>query len=547
MSRSQSPAKKRILQGILIAVGSSLATTSLLQTPLAYGLGMQSFVQGMFTATSSPQAASAGNGITLTGGYAEVRTPLSGMNVISFSPPDISAGCGGINLYMGSFHFINGQEFLALLRTIGQEALGYAFQLAIDAMCHQCGALLSSIEKTIQDMNNALHNTCQLAQGIFPANQILGDFKQVGNNFEKMIGVTSGESSGVSSAYNPSDHEGVLSHILNTYKKHLEETFDITNPNGSVTQQKKSVTVSASSLAPVGNMFWKAINQSEAYNLLTDIDSGSQNLNSSYCASAGGNACTKEILMSMVGTEILHPSGSAQSNAAAQAMQAQQNQATPNAAFSKNTETVWPVLTLQDLVDGVSKAPVSTCEVWTSSNNTTYQPFSPTMGCELVDPAGTNLGQLGYTGIKAHIKHMFFGGGPGNHLGLINYMADGTPLSADQQAFVKTLPGPVYTLLHQAQFSNSLLTQVATLLEPQLVNLYAVKLGTALLTAEQSVYTGNAKVVIPKSYYPAISQIASSMNVYRRNLSGDARRTNEAVTLITNARRSMHMASIGHS
>ncbi|MHB8890391.1 MAG: conjugal transfer protein TraH, partial [Acidobacteriaceae bacterium] len=93
-------------------------------------------------------------------------TPMSGANVISFSPPNISAGCGGINLYMGSFHFINGQQFMALLRTVGQEALGYAFELAIQAMCHQCGALLSAIQKAISDMNNALRNTCQLAQGV---------------------------------------------------------------------------------------------------------------------------------------------------------------------------------------------------------------------------------------------------------------------------------------------------------------------------------------------------------------------------------------------
>jgi Conjugative relaxosome accessory transposon protein. len=157
-----------------------------LQSEAAYA-GMQGFLSGMFTATSVPQAASLGNGVTLSGGYAEVRTPLSGANIVSFSPPDISAGCGGINLYMGSFHFINGQEFLALLRTIGQEALGYAFQLAIDAMCHQCGALLASIEKTIQAMNNSLHNTCQLAHGIFNAGDIAGDFKQVGKNAEKVL------------------------------------------------------------------------------------------------------------------------------------------------------------------------------------------------------------------------------------------------------------------------------------------------------------------------------------------------------------------------
>jgi conjugative transfer pilus assembly protein TraH len=537
------PVRKKIAQGVLVAVGASLATTTILQSTLSYGLGMQAFVQGMFTATSAPQAANVGNGVTLTGGYAEIRTPLSGANVISFSPPDISAGCGGINLYMGSFHFINGQEFLALLRTIGQEALGYAFQLAINAMCHQCGALLSSIEKTIQDMNNALHNTCQLAQGIFPANQIMGDFKQVGQNFEKMLGVTSGQSTDVSSAYNSANHEGVLSRILNTYKTHIDESFGITNPNGTTTTETKQVSVPASALTPEGNMFWKAINESQAYNLLSNIDAGTNDFNTSYCAHAGGNACTKEVLMSLVGTEILHPSGSAQSNQAVADVQAQQTQATPNAAFSKNTETVYPVLTLKDLIDGTQKAPVSTCENWISANNHDYQPFSPNMGCELVDPAGTTLGALQYTGIKAHIKHMFYGGGPNNHLGLINYIVEGQALSADQQAFVKTLPGGVYALLSRAAYSKSLMSEVAGLIEPLIVDQYAVKLGSALLITEQSVYTGNPKVIVPKSYYMAIGQIAQSLDVYRRDLADNAQRVNEAVHLLQESHSSMRQQS----
>jgi Conjugative relaxosome accessory transposon protein. len=265
------PLKNKLSKGVLLAMTASLVTTSMLQSEHAYA-GMQGFLSGMFAATSVPQAASLGNGVTLSGGYAEIRTPLSGANIVSFSPPDISAGCGGINLYMGSFHFINGQEFLALLRTIGQEALGYAFQLAIDAMCHQCGALLSSIEKTIQAMNNALHNTCQLAHGIFNAGDIAGDFKQVGKNAEKVFGFSSGASTDVSSAYDSANHEGVLQSVMDTFKTNIEKSWATITSSGSVVKKSTTKSVSAASLIPEGNMFWKAVGNSEAYKMLEGID-----------------------------------------------------------------------------------------------------------------------------------------------------------------------------------------------------------------------------------------------------------------------------------
>ena len=531
MLKQDAPTFRTIAKGVLLAVGSSMVTTMALHEQMAYGLGMQSFVQGMFSATSAPTLANTGNGYTLSGGYSEIRTPLSGVNILSFSPPDISAGCGGINLYMGSFHFINGQEFLALLRTIGQQALGYAFQLAIDAMCHQCGALLASIQKAITAMNNALHNTCQLAQGVFPANQILGAFKSVGDQAVKTMGANEGDVSDFFSASNSSNHAGVLSHIANTFYKNITQSF-----NGQTTTRQ----VPQSALTPEGNMFWKAINNSEAYNLLTNIDAGATGtLNGQACATAGSNACTKEILMSLVGTEILRPSASAQGNTVQSNMQNQATSSTPNASDSKNTETVGPSLFLSNLVDGTKGAPVSTCQPWVSANNHTYQPFSPNMGCELVDPGQTTLGAMGYEGIARHIKHMMYGGGPGNHLGLVNYLSTGQALSTNQLAFISTVPAGIVSLMHEAQPNVNLIHTIGQDVAPILVDAYAVKLGTALMSTESSVYNGNSHVVIPKEYYTAMSGMAQEIDAYSEREAIHENVMNTLTTMVRNYRASL--------
>ncbi len=529
MKQLSQPFRKKISKGVLLAMTASLVTTGMLQSEHAYA-GMQGFLSGMFAATSAPQTANVSNGITLSGGYAEVRTPLSGANIVSFSPPDLSAGCGGINLYMGSFHFINGQEFLALLRTIGQEALGYAFQLAIDAMCHQCGALLASIEKTIQNMNNALHNTCQLAHGIFNAGDIMGDFKQVGDNAERVFGFGSGASTDVSSSYNSANHEGVLQNVLDTFKTNIEKSWKTLNSNGTTTTTTKTENVSAASVIPEGNMFWKAINNSGAYKMLTGIDNSVSNATAP-CKN-NDHACTKEILMSLVGTEVLRPGSSSTANADQNAEQQNSTQATPNTANAKNTETAPPTLNLQELVNGTKAATVMTCEPW-AGNSQTYAAFSAPMGCESVDKSGTTLGALGYEGIKAHIHHMLFGGGPNAHVGIESSIINGTPLTTAQVAFLQVMPGDLYTLLRQAQSSPSLVTEVLGLLQPVAINMYAVKLGASLMATEQSAYGGSGNgLIIPTFYKSSMTNLAQSENVYMRNVNSDSKRVLRAIHLV---------------
>ena len=64
-----------------------------------------------------------------TGGSLYMRTPVRNYQLASISPPSFRAGCGGIDLFAGSFSFINKEQFVALLRNIGNNAIGAAFNL----------------------------------------------------------------------------------------------------------------------------------------------------------------------------------------------------------------------------------------------------------------------------------------------------------------------------------------------------------------------------------------------------------------------------------
>lgn len=102
----------------------------------------------------------------LSGGSAMVRNKVVNTELLSLVPPSWKGGCGGIDLFMGSFSFINGEQFVQLLRAVAANAAGYAFQIALDNVCGDCMKWINNLQKGMQALNQFAGNSCQLAQGI---------------------------------------------------------------------------------------------------------------------------------------------------------------------------------------------------------------------------------------------------------------------------------------------------------------------------------------------------------------------------------------------
>lgn len=100
------------------------------------------------------------------GGSVYVRGKVMNVSVLNFTPPSFAAGCGGVDLFGGSFSMINAEQFVSLLRSIAQNAAGYAFHLALKNICEQCSTIISSLQRAVQEMNQFTGNSCQLAKGI---------------------------------------------------------------------------------------------------------------------------------------------------------------------------------------------------------------------------------------------------------------------------------------------------------------------------------------------------------------------------------------------
>lgn len=101
-----------------------------------------------------------------TGGSFTARSKIINVNPISITPPGIRAGCGGIDIYTGSFSHINTDQFVALMKAIPSNAIGFAFQLALETMSPSIKGTMDQLQSVIDRINNMNLNSCDMAQGL---------------------------------------------------------------------------------------------------------------------------------------------------------------------------------------------------------------------------------------------------------------------------------------------------------------------------------------------------------------------------------------------
>lgn len=101
-----------------------------------------------------------------TGGGYVLRQNNRVIQPINISLPQLGAGCNNLDLYFGSFSFLQGEQLMQLLRQIGTGIPTYGFQLFLKTMAPQIENLLSQLRKQLMDMNNMMVNSCQASQQI---------------------------------------------------------------------------------------------------------------------------------------------------------------------------------------------------------------------------------------------------------------------------------------------------------------------------------------------------------------------------------------------
>lgn len=173
-----------------------------------------------------------------TGGSLFMRMPRRTYNMTTLTPPSWNAGCGGIDLFMGGFSFVNKEQFVAMLRNIGSNALGYGFKLAIQNLCPTCDNVMQALQATAQQINRQNIDSCETAKGF--VNASLPDTWARGKqDAAKNFGVNANLFSDMSDAWsNVMSNESKANDTINTVA---------------------ASNTAAKDAMPTGNVVWKAL------------------------------------------------------------------------------------------------------------------------------------------------------------------------------------------------------------------------------------------------------------------------------------------------
>lgn len=146
-----------IVLAVLITLSPAKASGALDRFFESLGASVNSTSAGSFSDQAS--------GYYTGGGYA-MRQNNPVIQPINISLPRLGVGCNSLDLYFGSFSFLQDGQLSELLRKVGTGVPTFALQLALKTQAPQIENLLAQLRKYIQDMNNMMLNSCQASQQI---------------------------------------------------------------------------------------------------------------------------------------------------------------------------------------------------------------------------------------------------------------------------------------------------------------------------------------------------------------------------------------------
>jgi conjugative transfer pilus assembly protein TraH len=151
-----------------------LLASGLIAAPMATGGGLEDFYNSVsaYNNVTSPQAYHGQAMNIYTGGSLFMRTPSRNYQLVNVAAPSLRGGCGGIDAFAGSFSFINSDQLVAMLRNIGQNALGLIFMIALQSMAPDIMETIKYLNKIAQDVNSMNISSCEAAKSLVAASGV---------------------------------------------------------------------------------------------------------------------------------------------------------------------------------------------------------------------------------------------------------------------------------------------------------------------------------------------------------------------------------------
>lgn len=148
---------------------SVLCAWSVIYTPMAradLNSSMSDFFNsaGVVGNVTGPGAFNTQSMHAYMGGDFQIRAPIRQYQLISLTMPHLRAGCGGIDAYLGSFSFINAEQFKAMLQQIGNNTVGLLFQSALKSINPMIASVIEWLQDIAQKANSLNKSSCEYAE-----------------------------------------------------------------------------------------------------------------------------------------------------------------------------------------------------------------------------------------------------------------------------------------------------------------------------------------------------------------------------------------------
>ncbi len=167
----QLPKPAKVL-AVCVSSTKYLCLAASLSLPINSSAGIEKNMADMFNSMgaeanySEAGAFHGQSGSLYTGGSINVRNPVSDVSLGNIQLPSISAGCGGIDFFAGSFSFASKEQFVQFTRNLGNNAAGVAFDLALKALDPMIQDAIGGIRDLVNQVNQSSLNSCKLSQDI---------------------------------------------------------------------------------------------------------------------------------------------------------------------------------------------------------------------------------------------------------------------------------------------------------------------------------------------------------------------------------------------
>lgn len=472
-----------------------VAIILMLTVPVTSYAAMQDMLNNMFMSNVTQAGAfQTQSRAGFVGGSVELRTPVKPITLASFDPPRFSAGCGGLDMYGGSFSFINANQLTALFRQIMANALGLMFQAAIKVIDPLIADLVNYFQDVVNGLNKLSSNTCAIAHKL------------------------------TDSTFHPQSKTNAVQDEWSQFGATTGSFGDLfTGKYASPAQQSANAASAENTpaIANAGNKTWRALQRTRAADKLDFFPVSTKTEGTS------DDDYKNEVIMSLLGTEIVSV---AKNGIATTAVSG--GLGNPTTTPTETPEIDTRILKLRDLVnDGLSTNSLTmyACQSSAALGSPGGNQFG-TQGCPIVVPTS-----LAFAGTRAYIANMLYGDASqinastivsnavayhaGNPMtgSILDLLTTGNvaKLTANQWNFLKFMPGAIARIIIDAQSDPANFSTIFPYLEQYASIAMAVRVGEGIEQASRQAWSGVKDIPEPQVVADSMKELDAELRDLR--------------------------------